>query len=150
MKAEYDKKRKQMRDDLTKRFYLFAWDSEDPCGGTSDIVGTYNTLNDARASFKEHHGWAKIDVGSTLDMETGDVTILGKPRRLNQQRLYNYGIEVTGTWYARTSEYKWVASQRTWDRIKNMSVQQFRETPNIRGIGRATRRKVLENVMVMG
>ncbi len=60
--------------------------------------------------------------------------------------LNDYGIRITGTYYKDKDEFKWIVAQRFWENIKDMTVAEFRETPLIRGIGRATRRKILENI----
>jgi hypothetical protein len=151
----YDGKRGKLRNEKRKQFILFAWEDRHPCGGVQDIRGTYATAKGALIAYRKLEKDYLVNRGSILDRLTCNITQIKEcpPNRM----LEYWGIEVTGTWFARTSltgeylppEYKWVVSQKVWDSIKGMSVEEFEDTPNIRGIGRATRRKILRNIREM-
>jgi hypothetical protein len=51
-----------------KRFLAFAYDSYYPCGGVGDIVGAFDTVEEAQAATQIGRDWAEV-----LDTQTGEV-----------------------------------------------------------------------------
>ena len=158
----YDEKIAKMKErhlNKRKQYYLFAWDSDNPCGGTSDIIGTYATLKDARKSFRIYRDYiSENDVGSILDRLTGDITLLGEPRipepswqeKASTKKLSEYGIGITGRWSPRHNRLYNPVSQRVWDKIKDITYEEFLDG-NFRFTGIARKRywNIVENIKII-
>ena len=161
----YDEKIAKMKErhlNKRKQYYLFAWDSDNPCGGTSDLIGTYATLKDARKSFRIYRTYREsIDVGSVIDRLTGDITNLGEVKIPNYEpdwediakpkKLSEYGIGITGRWSPRHKRLFNPVSQRIWDKIKDITYEEFTNTSHWKFSGIARKRwwNITENIEII-
>lgn len=67
--------------DLTKRFYLFGFDSDYATGGLHDLIGTFDTLIECsehvRRCAEDIEDYTEIESTQILDRERGVLTLVG-------------------------------------------------------------------------
>jgi hypothetical protein len=50
------------------RYLVFAYDGYYPSGGSGDVIGKSNNIDECETIYKEHYG----EFGEVLDLDTGE------------------------------------------------------------------------------